>query len=153
MLDTVSIGRPSRVAAQPATPETRHKPKASFAQMLQTAARDTAPVRFSAHASGRLRERSIDLSPVQENRLREAVDEAAAKGSQSSLLLMDQVAYVVSVPRRTVVTALPVDEMEQRVFTNIDSAVVVPPTATTAQEEPQPIGPAPTWGSPRAVER
>jgi len=41
------------------------------------------------------------------------------------LLLMDRLALVVSVPNRTVITVVPREELQDAVFTNIDSAVLV----------------------------
>jgi hypothetical protein len=66
--------------------------------------------------------------------LERAVDAAAAKGAREALLLMDRLAFVVSVPRRTVITALDGSDAEDHVFTQIDSAVVV------AKQPPAPFG-------------
>jgi flagellar operon protein len=49
---------------------------------------------------------------------------AAAKGARDSLVLVDQTAFVVSVPNRTVITAVDREHMREQVFTNIDSAVI-----------------------------
>jgi flagellar operon protein len=40
-------------------------------------------------------------------------------------LVMDSQAFIVSVPNRTVITALDGGSMKENVFTNIDSAVIV----------------------------
>jgi flagellar operon protein len=53
------------------------------------------------------------------------VDKAATKGSRESLLLMENMALVVSVKNRTVITAVDNDKLKENVFTNIDSAVVL----------------------------
>ena len=53
------------------------------------------------------------------------MDKAAQKGSQDSLILMNDTALVVSVKNRTVVTAMDGASMKDNVFTNIDSAVIV----------------------------
>lgn len=79
----------------------------------------------------RLQTRNISLGPEDMNRLRDAVDRAEAKGAREALILMsgpsrDQdLAMVVSVKNRTVITAMEGDSMKDSVFTNIDSAVVV----------------------------
>ena len=39
------------------------------------------------------------------------------------MIMVDRVAYLVSVENRTVVTAVDDDSMKENVFTNIDSAV------------------------------
>lgn len=54
-----------------------------------------------------------------------ATDQAAARGARDSLLLMDDVALVVNVPNRTVVTALDPSRMENGIVTNIDATVFV----------------------------
>ncbi|MCL5028269.1 MAG: hypothetical protein M1480_04510 [Bacteroidetes bacterium] len=37
--------------------------------------------------------------------------------------MMNNTAFIVNIPNRTVVTALPVDESNENIFTNIDSVV------------------------------
>jgi flagellar operon protein len=49
---------------------------------------------------------------------------AASKGARESLVLLDQTAFVVSVPNRTVITVVDKENLKQNVFTNIDSAVI-----------------------------
>lgn len=79
-------------------------------------------VKFSAHAEERLQSRNIRLSSEDHGRLSEAMDRAEAKGARDSLIMMNNVAYVVSVENRTVITAVE-NEDAGNVFTNIDSAV------------------------------
>ncbi len=52
------------------------------------------------------------------------MDKAAAKGARESLILMDNLALVVSIRNRTVITAVDEKRMKEHVFTNIDSAVI-----------------------------
>jgi flagellar operon protein len=89
---------------------------------------DQAPVEssitWSAHAAARLRQRGIELTPDQTQRLETAVDKAAAKGAKDALVLLDDNAMVVSVTNRTVITALGTHQAKENVFTNIDSAVI-----------------------------
>jgi flagellar operon protein len=82
------------------------------------------PVTFSGHALQRLERRGIDLDDQTLARLNGGVDRAAAKGSRSSVVLVDDSAFVVSVPNRTVITAVDREHMKDQVFTNIDSAVI-----------------------------
>ena len=85
----------------------------------------TAPeLRFSAHAQTRLQSRNIALNPAHMDRLEGAVQKAASKGSRDALVLMDDMAMVVSVKNRTVVTVVDRENLKQNVFTNIDSAVI-----------------------------
>ncbi len=94
----------------------------SFQQVLSE---KLGEVQFSAHAQQRLKTRNIELSQTQLDRLSEGVNRADAKGSRESLVLMDQLAFVVSVPNRTVVTAVDDPGSRSAVFTQIDSAVFV----------------------------
>ena len=48
-----------------------------------------------------------------------------AKGARDALLLRNDAAFVVNIPSRTVVTAMGQGELQERVFTNIDSAMLV----------------------------
>jgi flagellar operon protein len=82
------------------------------------------PLRWSAHARSRLVQRGIQVTPEVVQRLDGAVARAQAKGSRESLVLVDQMAFVVSVRNRTVITAVDQAGMKDHVFTNIDSAVL-----------------------------
>lgn len=81
-------------------------------------------VKFSAHASARLRQRGIELTDGQLHRLDSAVHRAAAKGAKDALVMMDDTAMVVSVKNKTVITALGMSQAKDNVFTNIDAAVI-----------------------------
>nr|WP_306220682.1 TIGR02530 family flagellar biosynthesis protein [Cohnella sp. WQ 127256] len=82
-------------------------------------------LKFSHHAEQRLQQRGIELLPDQINRIANAVDQAAAKGAKDSLVLFQDIAMIVNVPNRTVVTAMDGNSMREHIFTQIDSAVVV----------------------------
>jgi flagellar operon protein len=101
----------------------------AFADVFAAQLRNADGVKFSAHATQRLADRRIALSQHDKASISRAVDKAAAKGARETLLLMDKLAFVVSVPNRTVITAMPQHELGDTVFTNIDSAVVVAPEA------------------------
>jgi flagellar operon protein len=49
----------------------------------------------------------------------------SAKGAKQSLFMMNDVAMVVSIKNRTVITAVDHDSMKENVFTNIDSAAII----------------------------
>jgi flagellar operon protein len=97
-----------------------------FDQLLKQrlSATDTKPLRLSGHAMERLQQRGIPVDAATMARLSEGVSKAAAKGSRDALVLVDSTAFVVSVQNRTVITAVGADNMRDRVFTNIDSAVI-----------------------------
>ncbi len=96
-----------------------------FESVLQQAVDKTQSLKFSAHAQERLALRNINLSAEDLSRMNDAVTKAASKGARQSLLVMDKQAFIVSVPNRTVITALDEGSMKENVFTNIDSAVIV----------------------------
>jgi flagellar operon protein len=83
------------------------------------------PLKFSAHAMARLESRNIKLTPDDVARLNAMADKAAAKGAKQSLFMMHDVAMVVSIKNRTVITAVDRDSMKENVFTNIDSAAII----------------------------
>jgi flagellar operon protein len=96
----------------------------AFANILADALKTQNEVRFSAHASKKLDERSIAMAPGWQNRLNSAVQKAAAKGARDTLVMLDDIAMIVNVPNRTVVTAVEGNQADSQVFTNIDSAVI-----------------------------
>ena len=82
-------------------------------------------VRFSHHAEVRMQQRGIELKPEQLARLQSAIDKAAKKGSKEALILMDNMAMIVNVKNKTIVTAIDGAAMKDNVFTNIDSTVII----------------------------
>jgi flagellar operon protein len=82
-------------------------------------------LKLSGHAQTRMQSRQIELDKGQWDRVMQGVDKAAAKGAKESLVMVDDVAMVVSVKNRTVITMVDKAHMKENVFTNIDSAVVV----------------------------
>lgn len=80
-------------------------------------------VKFSSHAMKRLESRNIQLSDKDLNRIQDAVQKAESKGAKDSLVMMDNTAFIVNIPNKTVVTAMEVAGSNENVFTNIDSVV------------------------------
>ena len=58
------------------------------------------------------------------NRLVEGTQKAGAKGIRDSLVMVDDLAFIVNVPNHTVVTALDQTQADEKIFTNIDGAVI-----------------------------
>ena len=81
-------------------------------------------LKFSKHAAGRLIDRNIELSEAQMERLQEGARNAGQKGIKDSLVIVDELAFIVNVPNKTVVTALDQSEARGNIFTNIDGAVI-----------------------------
>lgn len=94
--------------------------KDSFEAIFQ---KELEKVKFSSHALKRLEERNIELSEAEMTKINTAIERAELKGSKDSLVMMDQTAFIVNIPNKTVVTALPIAESKENVFTNIDSVV------------------------------
>ena len=104
----------------------RRSPAApSFGEVFRTAMDQQRQVALSSHARERLQMRRIEMGQETQRQLTDAVDRAAAKGARSSLVLIDDLAFVVSVPNRTVITAMDRTQCRDNVFTHIDSAVVL----------------------------
>lgn len=81
-------------------------------------------LKFSRHAQERIAHRKISLNAGQLQKINTAVEKAAAKGANNSLVLVDNLAFIVSIKNRTVVTAMDENSIRGNVFTNIDSAVI-----------------------------
>jgi len=126
MSERQTIGQmfPNRVGFVPPKPMPAKTPStangAAFRDVL-----DGQLVKFSHHAEHRLAQRGIRLEAEQLHRLGGAIDKAAAKGAKDSLVLFQDLAFIVNVKNRTVVTAMDGASMNDHVFTQIDSTIVV----------------------------
>jgi flagellar operon protein len=109
----------------PGVTATRQSPagKVTFADTLAEAQN----LKFSNHAQKRLQQREISLSDEGLSRLSSAVDKAEKRGGKESLVLMDDLAFIVNVKDRMVVTALDSVNRGDGVFTQIDSVVFAEP--------------------------
>lgn len=82
-------------------------------------------LKFSKHAAGRLSDRNIRLTQEQMERLSDGTQKAGEKGIKESLVIVDQLAFIVNIQNNTVVTAMDQRETQENVFTNIDGAVIM----------------------------
>ena len=98
---------------------------ADFGAVLQTAVKEKASVKFSAHALNRLQERNLVLNSQDMGKISVAIGKAKEKGVNSSLLLYRNMAMIVSIKNNTVITAMDKGSMQGQVFTGIDGAMVV----------------------------
>jgi len=105
------------------TPVTTDSKQTSFGQVLEKKLKEE--LKFSQHAQQRLQSRNIELGEAEIARLENAVTKAREKGARDSLILMDNLALVVSIKNNTVITAVDEQNLKENVFTNIDSAVIV----------------------------
>ena len=101
--------------------------RGEFAEQLRRAREQAQPSGFtlSAHAQQRIEQRGISLNPQEQQSLNDALFQLESKGARDALLLRSDAAFIVNVPSRTVVTAVDTSELKERVFTQIDSAVML----------------------------
>ncbi|MFG6383886.1 MAG: flagellar protein [Lachnospiraceae bacterium] len=99
----------------------------SFGEILKQkqSASESSVLKFSKHASMRLRSRNIELSTEQKERLETGAEKAEAKGMKESLVIIDSYSFIVNVPNKTVVTAMNHTESDENIYTNIDGAVII----------------------------
>ena len=97
----------------------------SFQDVLQgTIEKNSASIKISKHASNRLADRNIELSEEQMERLMQGANKAGAKGIKDSLVMVDELAFIVNIPKNTVITAMDQSQADDKIFTNIDGAVI-----------------------------
>ncbi len=99
----------------------------SFEEVLKQKSQSsgqTGELKFSKHAVNRLAERNLSLSEQQLARLKEGTDKASGKGIKEPLVLIDDMAFIVSTGSRTVITAMGSGNTDENIFTNIDGAVI-----------------------------
>lgn len=82
-------------------------------------------VNFSKHAQQRVEERGIELTPDLMERLAGATEKAQEKGAVNILAFGAEQAFIINVPQSRVITTMTSAEMRERVFTNIDAAVLL----------------------------
>jgi flagellar operon protein len=118
------IGQPKQANAPPKAAEPKGP---SFSELLRRAGQSEGPpgLQISAHARQRMEERGIPMDAAAEAALSKALTDLDAKGARDALLLRSDAAFVVNVPNRTLVTAIGREEMAERIFTQIDSAMIV----------------------------
>ncbi len=101
----------------------------SFEEILQKqqvqSTQTTEPVKFSKHAANRLNDRKIELTEEQLERLNDGTKKAGEKGIRDSLVLVDQLAFIVNTKNNTVITAMDQTEADENIYTNIDGAVII----------------------------
>lgn len=125
MSDPIRIGQ----LFPASTPILTRKPAARPSDEGQTASFQTmlraSELKFSHHAEVRMQQRGIQLKPEQLSEIVTALEQAAGKGARDSLVLYRDIAMIVNVPTKTVVTAMDGQAASGSVFTQIDSAVVI----------------------------
>ena len=82
-------------------------------------------IRFTKHADARLMQRNIRLTDEQMTRLEEGTRKASDKGIKESLVLVDDLAFIVNTDKKMVITAIDQNSSEDNIYTNIDGAVII----------------------------
>lgn len=120
MADTIRVN-PVQPQQSRQSGQVQNRPQAgsNFAETLA----QVDGLRFSNHAQKRLDDRSINMPEDGIQRLNQAVEKAKARGGKESLILMDDLAFIVNVKDRVVVTTMDAKQRGQGVFTQIDSVV------------------------------
>lgn len=103
----------------------KQDPKTGPSTFDKVLAAEANGIKFSSHAKQRIKSRNINFGDQELGRLQNAVNKARDKGARESLILMGDMALVVSIKNSTVITALDGESIKENVFTNIDSAVVL----------------------------
>ena len=103
------------------TEQVTRQSELSFRRIIEEKQQDIE-LKFSKHANERLLSRNISLSPEQKERLKGGVNRASQKGIRDSLVMVDDMAFIVNVTNRTVITA--VGDGDDKIFTNIDGAFI-----------------------------
>lgn len=101
------------------------KQGASFEEILAEKSQIAvgSSLKFSRHANERLASRNIDLTAEQITKLETGTRKAKMKGINESLVMVDDLAFIVSVKNNTVITAM--NDQDEQIFTNIDGAVIM----------------------------
>lgn len=121
MTEPIQVNQPGQVSS---TFLPTKGPAAAGDQNFAEALAQVQILKFSNHAQKRLQKRDIVLTDDGLNRLAEAVDKVEKRGGRESLVLMDDIAFIVNVKKRLVVTALNAYSRGEGVFTQIDSVVL-----------------------------
>lgn len=92
-----------------------------FAELVQE---KSQALKFSSHAMTRMKSRNIGITPQMIDKLDKAVSGAQKKGARDTLVLLSDLAFIVNIPNKTVVTAMEGRNMKDHIVTNIDSTVI-----------------------------
>ena len=98
---------------------------AAFGEMLRARSLENQSLNFSKHATKRMGERGIAMDNELLGDLEQAVRGAREKGAKDVAVIGRQGVFIVNVPNNVVVTTMSADDMKDRIFTNIDSAVIM----------------------------
>lgn len=81
--------------------------------------------KISKHACERLKIRNISFNEEDIKNINEGINKAKLKGAKEALILYKDVALITSIKNRTIITAVDKTAEEDKIFTNIDSVVLL----------------------------
>lgn len=113
-----------RISKAPKAESKRTAEGVSFSEVLKQKTLGSDTLKLSKHAAGRLNDRGIRLTGEQWERLEGGARKAEQKGIKDSLVIVDELAFIVNVPNQTVITAMDSTQTDENVFTNINGAVI-----------------------------
>ena len=93
----------------------------NFQELLRAGAKEG--LNFSKPAAKRLDERGIHMDNTLMDNLEHVVEEARKKGARDVAVIGSQGIFIVNVPNNVVVTTMTQNDLKDKIFTNIDSAV------------------------------
>lgn len=99
--------------------------KDSFRAILEENIQRASDVNFSSHAVKRAVDHNIELTDESLERLNKGVKMAEEKNLEEPLILVGQAAFLVNVKNNTVITTVDSNDLQGKVFTNIDGTVIV----------------------------
>lgn len=123
MIERTNIAGLAPAAHAAARPQTKPQ-TASFGELMQQRLQQQS-VNFSKHAQQRVEERGIELTPDLMDRLAGATEKAQEKGATNILAFGAEQAFIINVPQSRVITTMTPAEMKEKIFTNIDAAVLL----------------------------
>ncbi len=85
----------------------------------------TRELKISKHAQSRLDSRNVKLSQEKMAEVSKAMDRANEKGIKDALIIVDGNALIASVKNKTIVTCAKQDDLDSKIISNIDGAIVL----------------------------
>ncbi|WP_035289921.1 TIGR02530 family flagellar biosynthesis protein [Clostridium sp. KNHs214] len=101
----------------------KEKVDVSFKKILEKAIDRENGFNISNHASKRLESRKIKFSEKDMEKINSAINKAREKDGRECLILYKDTALITNIKNRTIITAVPKEEMS--VFTNLDTVVLI----------------------------
>lgn len=96
----------------------------SFREVFESKLR-TNQINVSKHAQERILLRGIEIGEIEVDGINKAIELAGSKGVRDSLVIVNGKAFVINIPTRTIITAIEEEDLKNRIFTNIDGAVIL----------------------------